>query len=205
MPINKKINRLLQYRSVLLRLQDLGFGTVFSYTLGKEVGVTAEQVRKDFSKFGIKGNKKGGYNINELIHTLGDIFHKDHLHKVILIGIGNIGTAILNYKGFRENMIEIVAGFDIDPVKYKKKYTVPVYPMEKIDEVINEYGVKTAIIAVPGIAAQEVCSRLTNAGINSILNISPAVLKVPPGVIIQNIQIGNALESLIYQTINLDE
>jgi len=205
MVISNKINRLLQYRSVLIKLKDLGFETVFSYTLGEEAGVTAEQVRKDFSKFNIKGNKKGGYNIDELLDTFDNIFRKDELHKVILVGIGNIGIAILQYKGFRKNMIEIVAGFDIDPVKYKKKYMIPVYPMERIEEIIHDHRVKTVIIAVPEIVAQEVCSRLVNIGINSILNISPAILKAPSHVVIHNIQIGNALESLIYQTTNLDQ
>jgi len=82
---------------------------------------------------------------------------------------------------------------------------IPVYPMERIEEIIHDHRVKTVIIAVPEIVAQEVCSRLVNIGINSILNISPAILKAPSHVVIHNIQIGNALESLIYQTTNLDQ
>ncbi|MES0489491.1 MAG: hypothetical protein ABUK01_05820, partial [Leptospirales bacterium] len=90
-------------------------------SLGREIGVTPEQVRKDFSQFGIKGKRKGGYNINELVFTINGIFRKDELQRVILIGMGNIGNAVLQYRGFSKIMIQIVAGFDIDPSKYKKK------------------------------------------------------------------------------------
>lgn len=199
---SKNINRLLQYRLVLNRLRDLGFNTVFSYGLGKEAGVSPEQVRKDFSKFGIKGNKKGGYNIHELLETINDIVHKNKLQKVILVGLGNIGTALVQYKGFQKNMIEIVAVFDIDPVKIKKKIEIPVYPMEQINKVISSLEVKTAIIAVPGLVAQEVCTQLVESGIVGILNFSPRMLKVPSNVLVNNIQICNALQSLIYQTID---
>jgi redox-sensing transcriptional repressor len=202
---SKNINRLLLYRLVLVRLKELGFGTIYSYNLGREAGVTAEQVRKDFSKFGIKGNRKGGYNIDELLGKINDIFHKDKLKKVILVGYGNIGAALINYKGFYRNMIMIVAAFDVDPSKYKKKTVVPVYPMVKLEEVITSLEVKTAILSVPGQVAQEVCSQLVNAGIIGILNFSPAILKAPSHVLIHNIQIGNALESLIYHTIGEDE
>ena len=182
------------------RLRDLGFDTVFSYGLGKEAGVSPEQVRKDFSKFGIKGNRKGGYNIHELLDTISNIFHKNKLQKVILVGLGNIGTALIQYKGFEKNMIKIAAAFDIDPVKYKKKIEIPVCQMEQLNETLKSLKVKTAIIAVPQQAAQEVCAQLVEAGIIGILNFSPTILKVPDYVYVYNIQIGNALESVIYYT-----
>jgi len=202
MPENKQISRLLHYRVILNRLYDLGFETVFSYGLAKEAGVSPEQVRKDFSKFGIKGNKKGGYNIQELLESIGAIFHKDEQRKVILIGTGNLGTALINYKGFAKNMINIAAAFDIDPVKYRKKIDIPVYPMEKLKEVVDSLEVKTAIVAIPQQVAQEVCTQLVDSGITGILNFTPAILKVPENVYVYNIQICNALESLIYKTID---
>ena len=202
MPGSKNISRLLHYRNVLKRLRDLGFDTVFSYGLGKEAGVSPEQVRKDFSKFGIKGNRKGGYNIHELLKTISNIFQKHKLEKVILVGLGNIGTALIQYKGFEKNMIKIAAAFDIDPVKYKKKIEIPVCQMEQLNETVKSLKVKTAIIAVPQQAAQEVCAQLVEAGIIGILNFSPTILKVPDYVYVYNIQIGNALESVIYYTID---
>ena len=121
MVLSKNVNRLLRYRSVLIKMQDLGFETVYSYNLGKEAGVSPEQVRKDFSQFSIKGKKKGGYNINELLFTINNIFRKDEVQHVILVGLGNIGTAIQQYRGFKNRMIQIVASFDIDPSKTRKK------------------------------------------------------------------------------------
>ena len=204
MVINKNITRLLRYRNSLRRMQELGFETVYSYNLGRETGVSPEQVRKDFSQFGIKGNKKGGYNINELLVTIREIFRKDKLQKVIVVGVGNIGNAVLQYKGFQKNMIEIVAAFDIDPTKYKKKLAVPVYSLDKLPRIVKQLDVKTAILTVPESVAQDVTNLLIESGILGILCFAPTVLKVPPHITINNICIGHALESLIYHTLHLD-
>ncbi len=205
MAINKNISRLLRYRNSLKKMQELGFETVYSYNLGRETGVSPEQVRKDFSKFGIKGNKKGGYNINELLLTISEIFRKDELQKVIVVGAGNIGNAILQYKGFQKNMIHIVAAFDIDPTKYKKKQPIPVYPLDKLTRICKEMDVKTAIMTVPERVAQDVANLLIEAGIKGILNFAPTILKAPPHITINNICIGHELESLIYHSLLLDE
>ncbi len=201
MNVGKNIIRLLRYRIVLIRMQDMGFDTVYSYNLGREIGVTPEQVRKDFSQFGIKGKRKGGYNINELLFTINGIFRKDELQRVILVGLGNIGKAVLKYRGFSRNMIQIVAGFDIDPAKYKKKHDIPVYHIDKLEEVVRDLGVITAVLAVPMQASQEVCTRLVDAGIRGILCFAPIHLKVPSHVTINTICISHELEYLIYKTL----
>jgi redox-sensing transcriptional repressor len=203
MIISKNITRLLRYRSVLLKMQELGFETIYSYSLGREAGVSPEQVRKDFSQFGIKGKKKGGYKIIELIFTINNIFRKDELQHVILVGMGNIGNAMLQYRGFKHRAIQIVAAFDIDPAKYKKKYPIPVYPMDQLGSVVTDLDVKTAIVAVPERAAQEVCDLLVNAGILGILSFAPILLKAPSHITINNISISHELESLIYQTLHV--
>lgn len=201
MNVGKNIIRLLRYRMALLKMQDLGIDITYSYNLGREIGVTPEQVRKDFSQFGIKGKRKGGYKINELLFTINGIFRKNELQQVILVGLGNIGNAMMQYRGFSKIMIQIVAGFDIDPAKYKKKFAIPVYPMEKLEERVKELGVMTAVLAVPAQAAQEVCNRLVGAGIKGILCFAPIHLKVPPHVTINTICISHELEYLIYKTI----
>jgi redox-sensing transcriptional repressor len=193
----------LRYRSLLLKMQDLGFETVYSYNLGKEAGVSPEQVRKDFSQFGIKGKKKGGYNIIELLFTINNIFRKDELQNVILVGLGNIGKAVLQYRGFKHRMIQIVATFDIDPSKYRKNCPVPCYPMEDLKNVVLELNVKTAIVAVPERAVQEVCDQLVAAGILGILIFAPTIIKAPSHITINNISISHELESLIYQTLHV--
>ena len=201
MVVGKNIIRLLRYRMALVRMQDLGIDTTYSYNLARDVGVTPEQVRKDFSQFGIKGKRKGGYNINELLFTINGIFRKDELQRVILVGLGNIGNAVMKYRGFGRIMIQIVAGFDIDPAKYRKKYPIPVYPLEKLEEVIQELGIMTAVLAVPAQVTQEVSDRLVAAGIKGILCFAPVHLKVPPHVTINTICISRELEYLIYKTL----
>jgi len=203
MVIKKNVNRLLRYRSLLLKMQDLGFETVYSYNLGKEAGVSPEQVRKDFSQFGIKGKKKGGYNVIELLFTINNIFRKDELQNVILVGMGNIGHSLLKYRGFKQRMIQIVASFDIDPSKYRKNCMVPCYPMEDLKSVVSDLDVKTAIVAVPDSAVQEVCDQLIAAGVLGILSFAPTTIMVPPHITINNISISHELESLIYQTLHV--
>lgn len=203
MVIRKNVNRLLRYRSLLLKMQDLGFETVYSYNLGKEAGVSPEQVRKDFSQFGIKGKKKGGYNVIELLFTINNIFRKDELQNVILVGMGNIGHSLLKYRGFKQRMIQIVASFDIDPSKYRKNCLVSCYPMEDLKSVVSDLDVKTAIVAVPDSAVQEVCDQLIAAGVLGILSFAPTTIMVPPHITINNISISHELESLIYQTLHV--
>jgi redox-sensing transcriptional repressor len=116
--INKKcILRLLRYKNALHRFDGLGFVKIFSDNLADAVGVTASQVRKDFSLFGISGNKRGGYQIDALLEKLNGLMGKNETQKVVIVGGGHIGTALMKYKGFEKEGIKIVACFDIDPTK----------------------------------------------------------------------------------------
>ena len=124
MTIDENIRRLLRYRMCIEKFKNLGLETTYSYMIGKESGVSAEQVRKDFSKFKIQGKKKGGYNINELLNTINNIFNKDIVQYIIIMGSGNIGEALLKYKGFEKRNIKIAGVFDIDPVKLKRNYNI---------------------------------------------------------------------------------
>jgi len=196
----KVLERFLLYRLCLLKFQGLGFVKIFSYNLGKEANVQAEQVRKDFSLAGIKGNRRGGYEINHLLESINGLFKLNGDRLVILVGIGNIGQALINYMGFRENRIKIIAGFDLDPSKYARKNVVPVYPPDKIHEIVQQYSIKTAIMAVSEAAGQEICDKLVSAGIRAILNFSPVVLHVPDNVIVNYVNLRNELESLFYFT-----
>lgn len=176
----------------------MGVDKVFSYTLANETGVTADQVRKDFSEFGIKGNKRGGYKIDELLKKMETIFHKNKDHNIVLIGMGNLGLALSKYGKFIQRNINIVATFDIDPFKQKIRTDIPVYSMGRLKEIIERFKVKVAIIAVPEISAQEVCDELIRQGIRGIVNFAPVLLKVPPDVIVNNVNLSDELESVIY-------
>jgi len=202
MQIKKNIKRLLLYRLCLAKFKEMGFIKVFSYNLGQEAGVSAAQIRKDFSHFKITGNKKGGYDIEEVLDKLNNIFRRNELQSVILLGMGNIGRALSHYVcGFTERKQYIIAGFDIDPVKIKRTYNVPVYHMDSVSEFIVTNHIRIAIMAVPSISAQEVCTKLVESGIKGIMNFSPVLLQVPDDVIVNNINLCDELESTIYTAI----
>jgi redox-sensing transcriptional repressor len=197
-PIKKSLRRILLYRGILLSLQALGVKKVYSYTLGSETGISAEQVRKDFSEYQIKGNQRGGYLVDNLIHELELIFYRNGRQNIIVIGRGNIGSSLSNYNKFIQRQINIVASFDIDPSKQHLRSEIPVYGLDRLGEVINRFDVRTAIIAVPDIAAQSACDQLVLAGIEGIINFAPVILKVPDEVIVNNINLSDEIESVIY-------
>ena len=192
------IIRLSRYKNALNRLRTLNFVRVFSDNLADAAGVTAAQVRKDFSLFGITGNRRGGYKVDELADQLNRILGKNHLHEFVLIGVGNIGRALLHYPGFERSGINIAAGFEIDPGKYNSEGKPPVLPLEQLAEVIKTRDIKLAIIAVPDYAAQQVLELLVSAGIRGVLNFAPICLKAPVGCVVNNINLETELENLIY-------
>jgi redox-sensing transcriptional repressor len=196
--IKNSLKRIFLYRACLVRLKQMGVEKVFSYTLANETGVTSEQVRKDFSEFNIKGNKRGGYEINDLLQKMEEIFHCNKDHNIVLIGMGNMGLALSKYSKFVQRNMNIVATFDIDPFKQKQRSGIPVYSMSRLKEIIDRFRVKVAILAVPEISAQEVADELMRYGIKGIVNFAPVLLKVPPEVVINNVNLCDELESVIY-------
>jgi redox-sensing transcriptional repressor len=176
----------------------MGVEKIFSYTLANETGVTSDQVRKDFSEFSIRGNKRGGYDINDLLEKMETIFHRNKDNNIVLIGMGNMGLALSKYSRFVQRNMNIVATFDIDPFKQKMRSGIPVYSMSRLKEIIDRFSVKVAILAVPEISAQEVVDELIRHGIKGIVNFAPVLLKVPPDVIINNVNLCDELESVIY-------
>jgi len=197
-PLRKSLRRILLYRGSLIRLQALGVNRVFSYTLGKETGITPEQVRKDFSEYRIKGNQRGGYQVEELITELERIFYQNGRQNIIVVGRGNIGSSLSNYQKFIQRQINIVATFDIDPSKQRMRSEIPVYDMGRLEEIIERFSVRTAIIAVPDIAAQSVCDQLVKSGIEGIINFAPVILKVPDYTVVNNVNLSDEIESVIY-------
>ncbi|HVN57217.1 MAG TPA: redox-sensing transcriptional repressor Rex [Bacteroidales bacterium] len=196
--IKNSLKRIFLYRACLQQQKLMGVEKVFSYTLAEETGVTADQVRKDFSEFKIKGNKRGGYDINELLERMEILFHRNKDNNIILIGMGNMGQALSKYGKFIQRHMNIVATFDIDPFKQKSRSGVQVYPMSRVKEIINRFNVKIAIVAVPEISAQSVINELAGYGIRGIVNFAPGLLKVPANVIINNVNLSDELESVIF-------
>ena len=192
------IIRLSRYKNSLLRLKSLNFVRVFSDNLADAAGVTASQVRKDLSIFGITGNRRGGYKVDELVDQLNRVLGKDKCQDFIIVGVGNIGRALVNYLGFEKGGIRITAAFDTDPSKCDKEAKVPVLPLDAMREFIKTNKIELAIISVPDFAAQQVLEILLAAGIKGILNFAPICLKSPANCVIQNINLETELENIIY-------
>jgi redox-sensing transcriptional repressor len=192
------IIRLSRYKNALNRLRTLNFVRVFSDNLADAAGVTAAQVRKDFSLFGITGNRRGGYKVEDLADQLNKILGKEQLQEFVLIGVGNMGQALLHYPGFERSGISIAAGFEIDPVKYNPEGKPPVLPLEQLSDFVKKRSITLAIIAVPDYAAQQVLGLVLGAGIKGVLNFAPICLKAPNGCIVNNINLETELENLIY-------
>lgn len=192
------IIRLSRYKNSLYRFKSLGFFKIFSDYLADAVGVTSAQVRKDFSLFGICGNKRGGYQIDALIEKLNDILGKNELQKVIMAGAGNLGSALLKYKNFEKEGIKVVAAFDIDPSKHNTKLPVPVLALEELEHFAKENNIKIGIITVPDIAAQHTFDIMVKAGIKGVLNFAPIQLKTNGECIVNNVNLELELENLIY-------
>jgi len=180
----------------------MGMEKVYSYTIANEAGVTPDQVRKDFSEFNIKGNKRGGYSTIDLIEKIETIFHKNRNHNIVLIGMGNLGQALSKYGRFIQRNMNIVASFDIDPYKHKSKSELTVYNMSRLKEIIDRFKVRVAILAVPEISAQEVADEIVSLGIKGIVNFAPVLLRVPPDIVVNNVNLCDELESVIYYVHN---
>jgi len=192
------------YRKALSRFKQMGCIKIFSDNLADGIGVTSSQVRKDFSIFGLSGNKKGGYLVEDLIQKLDEILGKNKPQRVIVIGAGNIGTALMKYKAFVKEGLEIAAAFDTDSAKVDRADEIPVLPLSELADFVRQNDIRVGIIAVPDIVAQEVLNVMISAGIRGALNFAPIRLNVPEDFIINNVNVGVELETVIYMVNALD-
>jgi redox-sensing transcriptional repressor len=195
----KAIYRLSVYLRCLQRLKANEIRTVSSEALAKAARVKSTQLRKDLTYFGQFGTRGLGYDVEQLSKMISDLLGTTSLQPVILVGLGNLGLALLSYKGFEQEGFEIVAAFDVEANRKREKpASTPLYPMERLPEIVDQHGVKMAIITVPASAAQEVANELIDAGVTGILNFAPIVLHVPDEVMVNNVNLAIELENLSY-------
>ena len=197
----KSIFRLSLYQRCLERLRVNGMETVSSEVLAKAAGVKPTQLRKDLTYFGQFGTRGLGYNVESLSATINEVLGTNSLQPVVLVGVGNLGAALLRYQGFQKEGFELRAAFDSDPSRceaIKDRCSIPVYSTSEMKEFIGDQKVKMAIMAVPGNVAQEVANELVDAGVQAILNFSPTVLQVPDKVMVHSVDLALALEHLSY-------
>jgi redox-sensing transcriptional repressor len=195
----KTIYRLSIYLRCLQRLRSNGLRTVSSDALAKAAGVKPTQLRKDLTYFGQFGTRGLGYDVEQLAGMISDLLGTRRLQPVVLVGVGNLGAALLSYRGFEQEGFEIVAAFDADPARLRARpFKQPVLAMDALPSFIRTRGVRMAILTVPATAAQEVTNVLVEHGIAGILNFAPLVLQVPEEVTVNNVNLAIELENLSY-------
>ena len=195
----KTIYRLSVYLRCLARLKEKDIQTVSSEALAKVAGVKPTQLRKDLTYFGQFGTRGLGYDVAELSKMITDELGTTSLQPVILIGVGDLGSALLSYRGFEKEGFEIIAAFDIEPRrKREKKFSQPIFGMDLLAGYLKKMNVRMTILTVPPSVAQEVTNLLVQHGVTGILNFAPIVLTVPEDVMVNNVNLAIELENLSY-------
>jgi len=198
----KTVTRLSIYLRCLEQLEADGLGSVSSKQLAEQFGLNSAQVRKDLAYFGQFGVRGVGYHVPELKHNLERILGLKQDWEVTLVGVGNLGSALLAYRGFGARGFRISVAFDVDPAKAGQAGDgVSVQGLDKLIPIVRRKKIKIAVITVPAPAAQGVADLLVEAGVTAILNFAPAQLTVPDGVKVQNVDLSVLLKTLSYHTV----
>jgi redox-sensing transcriptional repressor len=195
----KAVYRLSVYLRCLQRLKGNDIRTVSSEALAKAAGVKPTQLRKDLTYFGQFGTRGLGYDVEMLARMIADLLGTNSLQPVILVGAGNLGSALLSYRGFQQEGFEIIGAFDSTPGrKRERRPGAQVRAMDELPDFVAKNGVRMAILTVPAEVAQEVTNELVAAGITGILNFAPIVLHVPEEVMVNTVNLAIELENLSY-------
>jgi len=197
------VSRLSLYLRELQHLLRDGHETVSSSQLGPLLGFSGAQVRKDLAYFGHFGYPGVGYRCAELVLAIRRILGTDRDWPVLIVGTGNLGRALLGYKGFGQQGFRVVAAFDIDPERIGGHIEgVPIHHFDDLPAIAQANAIRLAILAVPATAAQSVVDRLRVAGIEGILNFAPVTLALPPGMRQVGVDLAIELEQLSFSVVN---
>ncbi|MBV9848507.1 MAG: redox-sensing transcriptional repressor Rex [Armatimonadetes bacterium] len=193
------LERLATYLRFLIDLEASQVETISSTDVEKQTGINAAQFRKDLSYFGEFGKPGVGYNVIELQNRIAGILKIDRMQPIILIGAGNLGSALIGYPGLREHKFHIAAAFDTDPAKIGRSQGELVIQDEaRLREVNQALDARIAILCVPAAAAQAVAEEVIAAGVRVILNFAPIILRVPERVVVRNVSFLQELAVLSY-------
>ena len=172
-----------------------------SKQIAEAIGIDSATVRRDFSYFGELGRRGFGYDVKKLMNFFAHLLNDNSITNVMIVGVGNMGRALLHYRFHERNKMKIVMAFDTDDYSDVGTTTndgIPIYGISQIKEKVQEGNVKTAILTVPSVKAQEVASVLVDAGIKGILCFSPVHLSVPKDVVVQYVDLTSELQTLLY-------
>jgi redox-sensing transcriptional repressor len=193
-------NRLSVYLRCLNTLEDAGVRTISSQALAEQFHLNAAQIRKDLAYFGEFGVRGVGYYVRDLKRHLRQILGLDRKLRVAIMGAGNLGLALADYPGFRQEGFEIVALFDVlnEKVGHISRGGVAIFDIRQLKRVVKHERISIAVIAVPVSAAQPVVNQVVASGIKAVLNFSPGPLTVPPDVKLKSVDLTQSLESLSF-------
>jgi redox-sensing transcriptional repressor len=193
------IGRLPIYLRALSRMMQEKREYTSSQELGERLGISSAQIRKDLSHFGEFGKQGTGYNVAYLYEQLRHILKTDREWPVAVVGVGDLGRAIVHYRGFKARGFRVTALFDSDPAKIGEQINdLTVMAMDQLQDEIRRQGIKVAMVAVPAEAAQAVANQLIQVGVRAILNYAPITLAVPPGINVQYIDPVAHLQHMTY-------
>jgi redox-sensing transcriptional repressor len=197
------VRRLSLYLQYLEQSETQSRPTVSSEELARRSGATSAQVRKDLSFFGSFGKRGMGYEVPALVARLREILGLQRAYRVVLVGAGKIGGALVHYEGFRRRGFEVSAIYDRDPKKIGSRSNgLVVRDVKQLEADLKKEPTDIAIVVTPGDAAQEVADRLVRAGVKALLNFAPVQLKVPRDVEVKTVNMAQELEALSYSLVN---
>ena len=198
------IRRLPRYYRQLTELRGRGVVRISSHSLGQEMNITASQIRQDFSCFGEFGQQGYGYNVEELRTEIGRILGVDKNHHLVMIGVGNLGRALLQNFQFSQAGFTVDAAFDVAPnVIGTTVNGVTVYPMDQVEEYIRGHSIDVVVLTIPRAVAQETADRLIGLGIRGVWNFTNIELtSTNPDVKFENIHFADSLLTLSYRIAN---
>ena len=197
------VRRLSLYLRFLEEFEEQGIDTVSSEALASRGGTTSAQVRKDLSFFGSFGKRGLGYSVPELVTRIRDILGLRRRYRVALVGAGKIGSALVQYRGFRQRGFDIAAIFDVDPAKIGTAWNgLRVMDVAELEQVIGAAPVDMVVLVTPAEAAQPLADRLVRLGVKAILNFAPVQLNVPEDVAVKTVNLALELEALSFALTN---
>lgn len=191
--------RLPLYHRALIALSRAGTDTVSSEQLAGIAGVNAAKVRKDLSYFGSFGTRGVGYDVDQLLVEMRNHLGLAHARNCIVIGAGNLGSALLSFEGFRDRGFEVVAAVDVDPRRVGRVVAgIEIGHQDDLADLVRTNEVAIGVVTTPPSAAQQVAADLVASGVRSILNFAPTVLEVPDGVVVRHVDLASELEILAF-------
>ena len=194
------LNVSLYYR-IFKRFHRENIDKTSSKQIAEAIGIDPATVRRDFSYFGELGRRGFGYDVSKLMTFFAELLNDNATTKVVLVGVGNIGRALLHYRFQERNRMQLVMAFDRDDnelVGSQTEDNIPIYGISQIKDKIAQEDIKTAILTVPSVKAQEVAELLVDAGIEGILCFSPVNLNLPRHVVLQYVDLTSELQTLLY-------